>query len=188
MASIYLTFDDGPDPDFTPRVLDVLGEAQMHATFFVIGTQAHRWPELVRRAAQEGHAIANHSFSHRHPWLMSTRAARTEVRRGAEVVSDVVGRSPTLFRPPHGRMRSCMREEAEQTGQKTLLWNLSAIDWGPFGRAPRIADRLSRIQPEDIVLMHDGRNEHNKPDELLKVLPQLLSELRARGMQSRVCS
>ena len=82
MENIYLTFDDGPDPDFTPRVLDVLGEARVSATFFVIGTQARHFPELVRRAAREGHEIANHSYSHRHPWLMSTRAARAEVRDG----------------------------------------------------------------------------------------------------------
>ena len=110
MAAIYLTFDDGPDPDFTPRVLDVLGEAQVHATFFVIGTQARRWPEVIRRAASEGHDIANHSYSHRHPWWMSERAARAEVRGGAEAVSDVLGTAPTFFRPPHGRERACMRD------------------------------------------------------------------------------
>lgn len=78
-----------------------------------------------------------------------------------------------------------MREEAQQGGQKTMLWDLSAIDWGPFGRADKIAERLSRIQGEEVVLMHDGRNEHNKPDELLKVLPQVLVQLRERGLHSR---
>jgi peptidoglycan-N-acetylglucosamine deacetylase len=186
MHPVYLSFDDGPDPQFTPRILDALAEARMQATFFVIGTQALRWPELVRRAASEGHEIANHSLSHRHPWLMSTRAARAEVRDGAIAVSDIVGRSPRFFRPPHGRMRTCMREEATQSGQKTVLWDLSAIDWGPMGRASKIAARLERIQADTIVLMHDGRNEHNRPDELLKVLPNLLARLRERGLESRV--
>jgi peptidoglycan/xylan/chitin deacetylase (PgdA/CDA1 family) len=185
MSHIYLTFDDGPDPEFTPRVLDVLARANMHATFFAIGTQARRWPELVRRAAAEGHEIANHSFSHRHPWMMSARSARAEVREGAAVLSEITGHAPNFFRPPHGRMRACMREEAQQGGQKTMLWDLSAIDWGPFGRADKIAERLSRIQGEEVVLMHDGRNEHNKPDELLKVLPQVLVQLRERGLHSR---
>lgn len=184
MRSIYLTFDDGPDPDFTPRILDVLGEAGMRATFFAIGTQARRAPELVRRAAAEGHEVANHSFSHRHPWLMSTRNARAEVRQGAEVLSEVLGRAPRYFRPPHGRMRACMSDEARASGQAIVLWDVSAIDWGPLGTAPRIAQRLGRIKPNDIVLMHDGRNEHNRPDELLKVLPALLQEFKARGWQS----
>jgi peptidoglycan/xylan/chitin deacetylase (PgdA/CDA1 family) len=185
MPSIYLTFDDGPDPDFTPRVLDVLGEARVSATFFVIGTQARRWPELVRRAAREGHEIANHSYSHRHPWLMSARAARTEVRGGAEVVSDVLGTAPRFFRPPHGRERECMRDEAERGGQKTVLWDLSAIDWGPFGRSAKIAQRLSAAAAGDIILMHDGRNEHNKPDQLLEVLPAFLANARERGLAVR---
>ena len=65
-----------------------------------------------------------------------------------------------------------------------MLWDVSAIDWGPLGKAPRIAQRLARIEPNDIVLMHDGRNEHNRPDELLKVLPQLLRAFRDRGWKS----
>jgi peptidoglycan/xylan/chitin deacetylase (PgdA/CDA1 family) len=184
MSHIYLTFDDGPDPDFTPRILDALGEADMRATFFTIGEQARRSPELVRRAAAEGHEIANHSFSHRHPWLMGSRAARQEVRQGAEVLRDVLGRAPRYFRPPHGRMRACMSDEAQASGQAVVLWDVSAIDWGPLGKAPRIAQRLARIEPNDIVLMHDGRNEHNRPDELLKVLPQLLCAFRDRGWKS----
>jgi peptidoglycan/xylan/chitin deacetylase (PgdA/CDA1 family) len=183
---IYLTFDDGPDPSFTPRVLDVLGEAGMRATFFTIGMQARRYPELVRRAAAEGHEIANHSFSHKHPWLVSERIARAEVRECSDVLGDVLGQRPRFFRPPHGRMRACMTDEATRAGARTVLWDLSAIDWGPFGRADRIAKRLERIQANDIVLMHDGKNEHNKPDELLRVLPQLLKALQERGLRSEV--
>jgi peptidoglycan/xylan/chitin deacetylase (PgdA/CDA1 family) len=184
MNTVYLTFDDGPDPEFTPRVLDALGEADMRATFFTIGAQVRRRPELVRRIAAEGHELGNHSFNHRHPWFMSDRAARAEVRDGAAALSDTIGRSPRFFRPPHGRMRACMTEEAQSGGQRTVLWNLSAIDWGPFGRAPKIAQRLARIKAGDIVLMHDGCNEHNRPDELLKVLPALLAELQQRGLRS----
>ena len=77
-----------------------------------------------------------------------------------------------------------MSEEAQSSGQSVILWDLSAIDWGPFGKAARIAQRLAQIKPNDIVLMHDGRNEHNRPDELLKVLPQLLREFKARGWRS----
>jgi peptidoglycan/xylan/chitin deacetylase (PgdA/CDA1 family) len=184
MRQVFLTFDDGPDPEFTPRILDALAAADMHATLFVIGTQARRYPELVRRAASEGHVIANHSFSHRHPWWMSPRRARHEVRAGAEVLGDVLGRAPTHYRPPHGRLRPCIRDEARACGQRVVLWNLSATDWGPLGQAALIAQRLARIQVDDIVLMHDGRNRHNRPDELLKVLPSLLAQIRQRGWRS----
>lgn len=180
----FLTFDDGPDPNFTPRVLDVLASVGMRATFFVIGREALRQPELVRRAVREGHAIGNHSFSHRHPWTMRTRVARAEVRDGAVAIADVLGEMPRFFRPPHGRRRACMSDEATDLGERIVPWDLSAIDWGPFGRAERIAARLRRIAAQDVVLMHDGENRHNKPSELLKVLPTVLADLKARGMQS----
>jgi peptidoglycan/xylan/chitin deacetylase (PgdA/CDA1 family) len=184
MAQIYLTFDDGPDPEFTPRILDALSAADMHATFFIVGANARRWPQLVRRAAQEGHVIANHSLSHRHPWWMTSRRARQEVRGGADAITDVLGSAAKHFRPPHGRVRACMSDEAQACGQSVVLWDVSATDWGPFGRAPRIAQRLERIQANDIVLMHDARNEHNRPDELLRVLPAMLERLRQRGWRS----
>lgn len=184
MQPVYLTFDDGPDPRYTPRILDVLADFDMRASFFVIGVQARRAPQLVRRALAEGHVIANHSLSHRHPWLMSARHARDEVREGAMAISEVTGCAPQYFRPPHGRLRACMRDEAQGSGQELVLWDLSAIDWGPFGHAPRIAERLQRIEAHKIVLMHDGRNEHNRPDELLTVLPATLAGLKQRGLSS----
>jgi peptidoglycan-N-acetylglucosamine deacetylase len=181
---IYLTFDDGPDPHWTPRILDVLAQARMQATFFVIGRCAQRDPALLQSIAAAGHAIGNHTFSHRHPWLMNSRAARAQVRDGAKVLSDALGRAPYLYRPPHGRTRACMSDEARLHGERLVLWNRSAIDWGWFGTAPRIAERLARVRPGDIVLMHDGRNQHNRPDQLLNVLPAFLQQLASRGLRS----
>jgi peptidoglycan/xylan/chitin deacetylase (PgdA/CDA1 family) len=184
---VYLTFDDGPDPRWTPQILDLLAQAQMQATFFAIGECARREPALMRRVADAGHAIGNHTFSHRHPWLMSSRAAREQVRDGAKALSDATGRAPVLYRPPHGRARACMSEEARLQGERVVMWDRSAIDWGWLGSAPRIAARLARVRPGDIVLMHDGQNVHNRPDQLLQVLPGFLRELAARGLRSSGC-
>lgn len=181
---VYLTFDDGPDAEWTPHILDALADAGMHATFFAIGAEALREPALVRRIAAEGHAIGNHTFSHRHPWLMTPQAARAQVRDGAHAISDVLGHPPRLYRPPHGRERACMAEEAQTLGEHVVLWNLSAVDWGPFGRARRIENRLAQVRAHDIVLMHDGRNRHNRPDQLLQVLPEFLHDLARRGLRS----
>ena len=182
MHSVYLTFDDGPDPQWTPQVLDVLATAQVPATFFVIGSAARREPALVRRAAAEGHEIANHTFEHRHPWFMSATQARRQVREGAQVIEDILGRAPRFYRSPHGRNRACMTQEARERGETAVMWDLSAIDWGPMGKADRIAARLQRIGAGDIVLMHDGRNRHNRPDQLIQVLPGFLEELRRREL------
>jgi peptidoglycan/xylan/chitin deacetylase (PgdA/CDA1 family) len=183
---VYLTFDDGPDPDWTARILDALGEAGMHATFFAIGEHARREPELLRRVAAAGHAIGNHTFSHRHPWSMSEADARAQVRDGAKALSDVLGHPALLYRPPHGRDRACMADEARLQGEHVVMWTRSAIDWGWFGTAQRIAARLARVRANDIVLMHDGRNRHNRPDQLLQVLPGFLSELQRSGLRSCV--
>lgn len=181
---VFLTFDDGPDPQWTPRILDTLAAAGVRATFFIIGLQALRHPALVRRIDEEGHATGNHTFSHRHPWLLSSDEARKEVQVGAKALEDILGRSPRFYRAPHGRHRVCMDEEARLGGAEIVDWNLSAIDWGPLGNARGIATRLSRVRDGDIVLMHDGRNRHNRPDELLSTLPAFLQELRRRALRA----
>ncbi len=181
---IYLTFDDGPDREWTPRILDLLGDEGMQATFFMIGQQAQLAPDLVQRVAADGHAIGNHTYSHRHPWLMSRRAARAEVSDGATALGDMLGHAPCLYRPPHGRRRACMIDEARRHGEHLVMWHLSAVDWGMLGSAQGIERRLSRVRPHDVVLMHDGRNRHNRPDQLLEVLPPFLRELARRGLRS----
>jgi peptidoglycan/xylan/chitin deacetylase (PgdA/CDA1 family) len=183
--ALYLTFDDGPDARWTPQILELLAQAQMHATFFAIGECAQREAALMRRIVAAGHAVGNHTFSHRHPWLMNSRAARAQVRDGAKALSDATGNAPVLYRPPHGRARPCMTHEARVHGERVVLWDRSAIDWGWLGTSPRIAARLSRVRAGDIVLMHDGQNVHNRPDQLLQVLPDFLRALASRGLRSR---
>jgi peptidoglycan/xylan/chitin deacetylase (PgdA/CDA1 family) len=185
-ASVYLTFDDGPDAEWTPRVLDVLAKAGARATFFVVGRAVHAAPALLRRIAADGHEIGNHTYGHRHPWTMRESEARREVRDGAAAIADTLGRAPCGFRPPHGRARRCMVEEAALSGQRTVLWSLSAIDWGPLGHASSIAARLNKVGPCDVVLMHDGRCRHNRPDQMLQVLPGLLARLDERRLAPAV--
>lgn len=180
---VYLSFDDGPDPQWTPRILDILARARAPASFFVVGRTARAHPGLLRRIAAAGHRIGNHTYRHRHPWTLSQAAARAEVRDGAAAIADTLGQSPVLFRPPHGRLRACMLETATELGQATVLWNLSAVDWGPLATPKRIARRLERARAGDIVLMHDGANKHNRPWALATVLPAVLERYAARQLQ-----
>lgn len=179
---VYLTFDDGPDPQWTPRVLDILARAGATATFFVIGALARRTPELLRQTVADGHDIGNHTFGHRHPWTMSRAKARGQVRDGAAAIADILGSAPRFYRPPHGRNRDCMTQEARQLGELLVMWDRSATDWGSFGTADRIARRLARVQAGDVVLMHDGRNRHNRPDQMIDVLPDFLAMLKNRSL------
>lgn len=179
---VYLSFDDGPDARWTPQILDLLAQANVRATFFVVGRRAMEQAALVRRIVADGHALGNHTWSHRHPWAMGASAARREVRDGAAVIADLTACPPKHFRPPHGRLRDCMIEEAESGGQELVLWTRSAVDWGPLGVARRIARRLAATQAGDIVLMHDGGHGINCPRELLKALPEFLASLGRRGL------
>jgi len=179
-GDVFLTFDDGPDPEWTPRILQMLADADAKATFFIIGTHARQWPELVRRVDAAGHEIGSHTYTHRHPWTLREAAARAEVRDGADALADILGYRPFLFRPPHGVRRRCMEEEARLQNAALVLWDASAVDWGVLGTAARIERRLRRVAPGDVVLMHDARNRHNRPDQLAQVLPDFL---RVRAMQ-----
>lgn len=182
--SVCLTFDDGPDPEWTPRVLDILARSGALAAFFVVGKLARAHAGLVRRVAAEGHAVGNHSWSHRHPWTASPAAARREVRDGAAAIADILGRAPAFYRPPHGRLRRSALEEARDSGQAVALWSLSAVDWGPLGYAKGISARLDKARAGDIVLMHDGGRGINRPEQLCRVLPAFLDRLRQRNLTS----
>lgn len=184
-SHIYLTFDDGPDPEWTPRFLDVLEAAGVRATFFVVGHAARRYRTLLRHIAAAGHEIGNHTYAHRHPWTLTPTEACREVENGTAAIADVLGQAPRLFRPPHGRLRPAMTGAASGLGQRTVLWSLSARDWGPFAQGQRIASRLSRAAAGDIVLMHDGHNRRNHPWETLHALPGLLGRLRETGLEPK---
>jgi peptidoglycan/xylan/chitin deacetylase (PgdA/CDA1 family) len=171
----YLTFDDGPDSDFTPRVLDLLAGAGIKATFFVVGVAAASQAGLIRRMVGEGHEVANHTWSHPHPWRVRCNVAREEVYSASHALADILGRWPRYFRPPFGRLRRCMTEAAEELGQSLVLWSLSGKDWGPLGRAASIDARLANAKAGDIILLHDARWRYNRPWEMLKVLPAFLA-------------
>jgi peptidoglycan/xylan/chitin deacetylase (PgdA/CDA1 family) len=177
----FLTFDDGPDPEWTPLVLDALSAAGVHATFFAIGRLAQRHASLLRRVHAAGHTVGNHAYSHRHPWTLTRAQARHEVRSGADAIAQAIGVAPGWFRPPHGRLGVFLGEVAREERQRIALWAVSAIDWGPLATAPRIRARLRAVQGGDIVLMHDGPLRHNHPDRTLRALPDVLPCLARRG-------
>jgi peptidoglycan-N-acetylglucosamine deacetylase len=180
---VYLSFDDGPDPEWTPRVLDVLAAHGAAATFFLVGRRAAAHPALVRAIAAAGHAIGNHSYSHRHPWRMGEAAARREVRDGAAAIADAAGVPARWFRPPYGRRRRCMSDEAASLSETEVLWDRSAVDWGPCATRAGIARRLMRARAGEILLMHDAPAARNRPDRLVCVLPEVLQRFRTLALE-----
>jgi peptidoglycan/xylan/chitin deacetylase (PgdA/CDA1 family) len=147
-----LTFDDGPHPDFTPRLLDILARYQAHATFFMIGLSASRYPELVRDVAQAGHAIGNHSWDHPSFPLITGRERRAQMRACAQAIAPYGQR---LFRPPYGHQSVASRIDALWLRHRVVTWNLVAYDWLDRGAGWMIEQVTSHVRPGSIILFHD---------------------------------
>jgi glycosyltransferase involved in cell wall biosynthesis/peptidoglycan/xylan/chitin deacetylase (PgdA/CDA1 family) len=175
--SLCLTFDDGPHPEHTPRLLDVLREQGVRATFFVIGKQAEAHPDLVRRMAAEGHLVGHHSFSHSEPGRTPAAQLIAEVHQTRDLLAGLVGAPPRLFRPPHGKLTARKLWGLWRAGQAVVLWNADPKDFACAGPDDlRCWFQGHPPRGGDVVLMHD-----NWP-YAYQVLPELVAECRRRGL------
>ena len=180
---VALTFDDGPNPEATPAILDALGAEGVTATFFVLGRHADRWPELVTRAAREGHVVGNHGYHHRKLIWRSPSYIREDITLGTAAIERTgVGR-PRLFRAPHGQRNPWVTPIARDVGQRTIGWTLGVWDTALPG-PETIADRVVRgTRPGSIVLLHDGDGYDPRGDrtQTARALPLIIRGLRDRG-------
>ena len=182
-AVVALTFDDGPNPDATPAILDTLGAEGVLATFFVLGRHADRWPDLVGRTAREGHAIGNHGYYHRKLVWRGPRYVRDDIARGTAAIERAGAARPRMFRAPHGHRNPWVTPIARAAGQRTIGWTLGVWDTALPG-ADVIADRVIRgARPGSIVLLHDGDGYDPSGDRMqtARALPRLIRGLRERG-------
>ncbi|MBI5368498.1 MAG: polysaccharide deacetylase family protein [Planctomycetes bacterium] len=183
-ARLALTFDDGPNPPHTDALLAALAAAEARATFFVCGANAAAHPELIRRIAAAGHAIGNHGWSHRALVRLPARAIRAEIDRTQELLADLIGRPPELFRPPYGFRDPRVLAAARARGLTTVLWSGMAWDWRRPG-AERIAQALlSAAAPGAILLLHDGDRTTSGGDrgQTVSAVRRVLPVLHERGL------
>lgn len=184
-ARVALTFDDGPGPTGTARILDLLSALGAPAAFFVIGANAQRSPELVRRMDQEGHVVANHTFDHARLGVLKPRAFwRDQLARTDEVIADLIGRRPRFFRAPLGYKSWTMAAPLAQSGHLAIAWTRRALDGVPT-TTPRILKRLSGAEAGDILVLHDGQEPGRPRDQSATVaaIEPLVRGLRKRGIE-----
>ncbi|HEY1660590.1 MAG TPA: polysaccharide deacetylase family protein [Candidatus Sulfotelmatobacter sp.] len=179
---VAFTFDDGPDPVYTPKLLDLLREKDVKATFFVIGKRADQYPDIVRRAWTEGHLVANHTWSHcsLFCFLMPHRL-RTEIERCTESVRRSCGFRPRFFRSPVGLRHPLLAPYLERAGLEYISWSIRTLDTftaNPTVLAQRI---LNKARSGDIILLHDHLPAGT--DTMLEALPRVIDELRERGFE-----
>lgn len=180
---VTLTFDDGPTVPYTAQILDVLREHGVKATFFVCGAAAERHPELVRRIAAEGHEIGNHTYSHPYLHLQSRELIAAEIDRTQAVLERIVGRRPTMFRPPFGVRWFPLWPLLKERGLTMMLWTDRGHD-GALDAAGVVARSLRRLRPGSIILLHDGYEAAASGDRSATVaaLPSIIQGARAKGL------
>lgn len=154
--SCALTFDDGPDPVFTPQVLDELARLGAVATFFVVGGKVRRHPELVRRMLAEGHRVGSHSHTHRKPWETPGRLIAADYAAGRSALEEVTGTSVRLFRPPYGWLSVRTAYWIRAHAPNAWIWSVDPDDWRPEATTAGIAETSARLGPGDVMLLHDG--------------------------------
>ncbi|MEV0281122.1 polysaccharide deacetylase family protein [Streptomyces sp. NPDC050610] len=154
--TLALTFDDGPSPLYTPRVLAVLARYDVRATFFMLGGNVAKYPDTVRQVADAGHVLGNHSWSHPNLETLSPAQVRDQIRRTQDVIDRTAGRRPVLFRAPGGHFAAAAMAECAALGLRPISWSVDPEDWSNPG-SRRIADRvLAGARTGSIVLNHDG--------------------------------
>src|SRR5437660_8500256 len=175
---IATTFDDGPSATLTPKLLDLLAAHHIKATFFVIGENVAEHPEIVARAAHEGHEIGNHSWSHPNFAKMSEDSVRRQLWRTDDAIKNATGKRPALMRPPYGSITE--REKRwihDEFGYRIILWNVDPYDWKRPGPAVVRNRILKETQPGSIVLSHDIH------PGTIEAMPSTLDALETKGFK-----
>ncbi|HET7559729.1 MAG TPA: polysaccharide deacetylase family protein [Limnochordia bacterium] len=173
-AILALTFDDGPDPSITPRILETLKRHGVHATFFVLGARAQEYPQVIRQLLDDGNEIANHGFTHSYR-INSPATVRNEIERTQSVIQQATGVSTQFFRPPGGIHNPMVVKAAASVGHRVIMWswNQDTKDWAHPGAKRIAAHILANARPGDIVLLHDGPGQQQTADALDEVITGL---------------
>ena len=176
---IAVTFDDGPHPEFTPRLLDTLKERNIKATFFMVGRNAAAFPQIVKRMVEEGHEVANHTWAHPLLTGYSGDGVASQLKRAHDAIEKAGGVAPILYRPPYGGVRLGQRRSIqEQFGYPTILWDLDPLDWQSPRSVQKVHDRvLAGTKPGSIVLLHDIH------ETTVNAMPATLDVLIERGFK-----
>jgi peptidoglycan/xylan/chitin deacetylase (PgdA/CDA1 family) len=177
-SNVSLTFDDGPDSSITPRVLDILKSNGIKANFFFVGAQISYFPNIVKRAYDEGHLILNHSWDHPYFTQISTKRIRDEIILTENRIKDIIGKRPALIRPPYGATDEKVLTAISGTNNKIVIWSIDSMDWvRNVDKQTIIKNILNNVRPGDIVLMHSSVG--HKID--IEALPEIINGLRRKG-------
>lgn len=176
---VALTFDDGPEEEWTPKILAILKQKNVKATFFVIGKQAKKYPEQLQRINADGHIIGNHTFNHVNLAKLAPPQIDQELDECASAIYDIIGKIPTLVRPPYGLHNETVDNAVYSKNRIIVLWSLDTKDWTGLDPTVIKSRIIPNIQNGYIVLQHDGENR--KLGGSVQALPAIIDDLKAQG-------
>ena len=182
---VALTFDDGPNDVYTRQILDILKQNDVRATFFMIGKNVERYPEVAREVAESGEVIGNHSYTHRNLIFDINPFVRKQITRTQNVIFDNTGIVTNLFRPPFGGDDPFTLHQTKKLGYVIVKWSVSSKDWEKPGVNKIVNNVLKGVQDGAIILMHDGDELRRNIDrsQTVEALPIIISELRKQGYE-----
>ena len=181
---IAITFDDGPHPTLTPKILDILEKYQVQATFFMVGINVINYPQTAKEVIARGHEVGNHTHTH-HMAGLDRDAVSREISDCEDALEELCEYRPHLFRPPQGAVNPYVESCAEAGDYTLILWSLDTRDWENKSTEQIVDEVLSKVQPGDIILMHDYIGTHSKTPEALEIL---LPKLLERGFEPTTVS
>lgn len=175
---IALTFDDGPWRGHTDKILDILKNANIHATFFMLGVRVKAAPDLARRVVAEGHAVGDHTLGHRYLPKEKPKEIRHQIEAGADVVEDATGVRPVWFRPPYGAINAAVWKASRKLKMHVALWDVDTRDWSKPGVKKIVATVKRNARKGAIILMHDGGVDRT---QTIAALPTIIEDLQKKG-------
>ena len=183
--AVAITFDDGPTEPYTSQILDVLRQFGAQATFFVLGARAQETPQVLRRAAREGHEIGNHTWDHAALALRMPSAMRVTIRRTSDLVETITGARPRVFRAPFGWRNPWLGRAARREGCEPIAWTVGVYDTDRPGVDAIVSRAIAGLVDGSILLLHDGRSLDPNPDasQVVDALPRILREAQRRGLR-----
>lgn len=180
---IALTFDDGPDSKYTPKVLDILKEHDVKATFFLVGKQVKAYPKVAKRIVDEGHTVGNHSWSHQKLTGLKPAALQEQVKLAQKEIAAATGVEPALMRAPYGALSDGVLDCLGDLQLQHVMWTIDPKDWNGTSVAEMRKNIMKHARPGGIILLHSFGGRKDALDHTLQLLPLIIGDLRKEGYE-----
>jgi peptidoglycan/xylan/chitin deacetylase (PgdA/CDA1 family) len=178
----YLTFDDGPNPTYTPQIIDILKKYNAGATFFVLGQEVDKFPNIIKNTNDKKRVFANHTYSYNNIETVSDKIIKDEILKTNKAIKNVTNKTPICFRPPYSAINSDIKQKISDASGKIIMWDVDTQDWAKPGIEEIVQHVLNYTQNGEIILMHDGGGDRT---QTVTALDKILNKMTSDGWEFR---